>query len=316
MKKILIYEYITGGGLSNEDLSSDLMYEAKQILISIIESCDLSKNFDYKYFVDYRLKELHSNNSISIYKSSDLYNISLIKNFDYIIPVIPEINYELYRYVKFLKKNNFKTIISDPKTIKICSDKLLFYKYFSKNDLPVIKTFENISFPKDSKKYILKDRYGAGCSFIRVIDKRDIKKFHDRNKVIQPYVKADNYSISVFFTKNNFRFLTLNKQNLAHHMNMIKIESLTINTKNNYYLKILSLIDNIKRTMPGLFGFVGIDILIRNDMIYIVEINPRLTTSYVGLNETIGCNMVDLLLNHKYIKNIITSRKFNLLNYE
>ena len=75
---------------------------------------------------------------------------------------------------------------------------------------------------------------------------RDIKKFHDRNKVIQPYVKADNYSISVFFTKNNFRFLTLNKQNLAHHMNMIKIESLTINTKNNYYLKILSLIDNIK----------------------------------------------------------------------
>ena len=68
--------------------------------------------------------------------------------------------------------------------------------------------------------------------------------------------------------------------------------------------------------MPGLFGFVGIDILIRNDMIYIVEINPRLTTSYVGLNETIGCNMVDLLLNHKYIKNIITSRKFNLLNYE
>ena len=69
--------------------------------------------------------------------------------------------------------------------------------------------------------------------------------------------------------------------------------------KNNFYLKILSLIDNIKRAMPGLFGFVGIDILIRNDMIYIVEINPRLTTSYVGLYETIGCNMVDLLLNHK-----------------
>ena len=91
-----------------------------------------------------------------------------------------------------------------------------------------------------------------------------LKKYFDKNKVIQPFIKAENYSISVFFSKNSFRFLTLNKQNLAHHMNMIKIESLTINTKNNYYLKILSLIDNIKRTMPGLFGFVGIDILIRN----------------------------------------------------
>ena len=64
MKKILIYEYITGGGLSNEDLSSDLMFEAKKILSSIIKSCDISGSFDYKYFVDYRLQELYSNHSI------------------------------------------------------------------------------------------------------------------------------------------------------------------------------------------------------------------------------------------------------------
>ena len=94
------------------------------------------------------------------------------------------------------------------------------------------------------------------------------------------------------------------------------MKSLTINSKNNYYLIILTLINDIKRIMPGLIGFVGIDILINNNKIYIVEINPRLTTSYVGLYETIGCNMIDLLINHKYIKNVISSRKYNLLNYE
>ena len=53
--------------------------------------------------------------------------------------------------------------------------------------------------------------------------------------------------------------------------------------------------------MPGLIGFVGIDILINYNKIYIVEINPRLTTSYVGLYETIGCNMIDLLQLHDYL---------------
>ncbi len=316
MKKILIYEYITGGGLSNEDLSSDLMFEAKKILLSIIKSCNLSRNFDYKYFIDYRLKELHSNNSITIYKPSDLYNIRLIKNFDFIIPIIPEINHDLLKYVKFLEKNDIKMIMSDSKTVKICSDKFKFYKYFNNNNLPVIKTFDTTKFYKYYNKYIIKDRFGAGCSYIKIVDKKDIEKYFDKNKVIQPFIKAENYSISVFFSKNSFRFLTLNKQGLTSNMNMIKMKSLTINSKNNYYLIILTLINDIKRIMPGLIGFVGIDILINNNKIYIVEINTRLTTSYVGLYETIGCNMIDLLINHKYIKNVISSRKYNLLNYE
>ena len=34
------------------------------------------------------------------------------------------------------------------------------------------------------------------------------------------------------------------------------------------------------------------------------------------LYETIGYNMIDLLDNHKYIKNVITSREINLQIYE
>ena len=69
-------------------------------------------------------------------------------------------------------------------------------------------------------------------------------------------------------------------------------------------------------SLPGLFGFVGIDILVKKNDIYIVEVNARLTTSYVGVYKTIGCNMIDLLINHKYIKNVITSREYCLSNNE
>ena len=76
------------------------------------------------------------------------------------------------------------------------------------------------------------------------------------------------------------------------------------------------IISNIKKSLPGLFGFVGIYFLVRDGEIYIVEINPRLTTSFSGLYETIGCNMIDLLINHKYIKNVITGRELCLLSNE
>ena len=41
MKNILIYEYITGGGIINEDLTHELSYEAQLILQSLVD--DFSK---------------------------------------------------------------------------------------------------------------------------------------------------------------------------------------------------------------------------------------------------------------------------------
>ena len=71
MKKILIYEHLTGGGLLNEDLSSDLMNDAKLMLSSILASCDRSYNYDYNYFLDYRLTEYRTDRSIITYENKD-----------------------------------------------------------------------------------------------------------------------------------------------------------------------------------------------------------------------------------------------------
>ena len=66
MQKILIYEYITGGGLINEDLTSDLMYEAKLMTNSLYRDCLRSKNVSFKYFQDYRLNSIQKSNSVIV----------------------------------------------------------------------------------------------------------------------------------------------------------------------------------------------------------------------------------------------------------
>ena len=43
--------------------------------------------------------------------------------------------------------------------------------------------------------------------------------------------------------------------------------------------------------VPGLCGYVGVDLVLGEETCWLIEINPRPTTSYVGLRRVIGLNM-------------------------
>jgi len=50
--------------------------------------------------------------------------------------------------------------------------------------------------------------------------------------------------------------------------------------------------------VAGLFGYVGVDVVLgaSNDADRVIEINPRLTTSYVGLRRLARFNLAEMLL--------------------
>ena len=72
------------------------------------------------------------------------------------------------------------------------------------------------------------------------------------------------------------------------------------------------MIANLNRLLPGLFGYIGIDLIISGNQIYVIEINPRLTTSFAAIYRTFGINLLDLIVENKYMKNIITGKKVHL----
>jgi predicted ATP-grasp superfamily ATP-dependent carboligase len=49
--------------------------------------------------------------------------------------------------------------------------------------------------------------------------------------------------------------------------------------------------------VPGLFGYVGVDLVLGDDGCdWAIEINPRLTTSYVGLRQLCESNLAEAML--------------------
>jgi len=47
--------------------------------------------------------------------------------------------------------------------------------------------------------------------------------------------------------------------------------------------------------LPGLRGHVGVDLVVAPDRCVVIEVNPRLTTSYVGLRRALRANLAELV---------------------
>ncbi len=55
--------------------------------------------------------------------------------------------------------------------------------------------------------------------------------------------------------------------------------------------------EKVVGSFSGLRGYVGVDLVLAKDGPYIVDINPRLTSSYVGLSKVANFNVAEALIN-------------------
>lgn len=56
------------------------------------------------------------------------------------------------------------------------------------------------------------------------------------------------------------------------------------------------LVGRLAKAMPGLWGYAGIDLIETAEQVRVLEVNPRLTSSFAGLNEALGVNVAALVL--------------------
>jgi predicted ATP-grasp superfamily ATP-dependent carboligase len=52
----------------------------------------------------------------------------------------------------------------------------------------------------------------------------------------------------------------------------------------------------VAEAIPGLWGYVGVDLVVTDRGPRILEVNPRLTTSYVGLSRSLGANVAQMVV--------------------
>lgn len=198
----------------------------------------------------------------------------------------------LYGYTKILEDATIN-LGCPSDSVKLCADKLSTSAKLSEGGIPSPKIFESEpTFTGSSKRYVIKPRYGCASEDILISSEFLVKEGFITTELLQ----GDHLSVSLIAGENVLP-LTINKQ-IIGLSDGIKYKGGIVPYKT-------ALEDEVRETairtveLLGCKGYVGVDIVL-GDEPYVVDVNPRPTTSIVGINRVILGEIADLILRARF----------------
>lgn len=316
--KLFIYEHITSGALINEPLPASLAREGNDMLIAIVQDLAQLSNIELIILRDVRLEPLTNMiNSTQIYcstidnKSSfqEHYRTAL-NDADMVLPIAPETDEVLSNIQQQVLDNNKQLLGCQPSATQLTSDKYQCFQQLESFGLASPNTIKANEWPEklfnSPSGFIIKPIDGAGCiNTLFLENKHKLETWlashaHELNQyLIQSYITGPSLSLSLLSDHSNSLVLAINQQHIFHENGKLSFHGCTVNDSENSDFSLLhasNLANKIHPAIPGLWGFIGIDFILHNGTPYIVDINPRLTTSYIGLRQSLNINPAKLLL--------------------
>ena len=304
--RIFVCEFITAGGMRGDILNSGLFQEGYLMSESLLRDLSEIPNFQIFTTHDSRLKQSsYVSESIPIYSGDNVWKIweDCIVNSDAVWPVAPETHGILLQLTELIEKNGKILIGSGADTIRITSSKYATYNYLKDsgfNSNPTYKYLDN-PYIYDEEGWVGKLDDGAGCEDSRYFQsyaelKRWLSEGREFTHVFQRFLHGQPASVSIMCNHGSFHLLSCNLQKVSLADNYFKYQGSIVNGLSEHWDNFECFVKKIVELFPGLAGYVGIDLMVKNKEYHYLEINPRITTSYVGLNQALGMNPAKLIL--------------------
>lgn len=217
---------------------------------------------------------------------------------------------------KIIANKNISSVENKYKFYKKIKNKYLTPETFLINDIhESIEIVEN----NPSKKYIIKPISGSGGYDVNLLNKDTLNQlnFNNQSWIIQEHIPGTTISSSILSTKKKQKQITtsrlltgadFNQNNYIYIGNITPLPHKKINQK----IKTISekLIKDFK-----LIGSNGIDYIIKNGKIYIIEINPRLQGTYECIENILNINLLQAHI-EAFKNKLIPINKINGYSYK
>ncbi len=300
--KVLVVEYITGGGMRTKALSEGLALEGEMMLKALLD--DLLEIPQVTVIVprDSRLGELRldkDGNRIREVMVGDsgfrTLWLSLVSQCDAVWPVAPETTGILEMLSADVEQAE-KILLNTPSSaVREVSSKIDTLERLHAHGISVVPTYRltdnklDLCFP-----WVIKPDDGVGCEGIQIvrdsIQWKNLFQHNNENRIIQPLIAGEPMSLSLLCQDGKAEILSWNRMNVESIDDGFYLRSCESSTTFDKENRFQELANGVAATFPGLWGYVGVDFLFADNQLLVLEVNPRLTTSYAGLSQTIGYN--------------------------
>ncbi len=303
--KLLIFEYITGGGMLNEPLPATLLREGKLMLETVAFDFSNVKDVEVTILRDHRVQSSIDYVQEFIVSAEQGYEEiidSLSQEIHALLIIAPETDNILLNLCKQYSNKKYLLLNSDIQSIEKTGDKFITYKTLENYNIKQIPTFSLHELPQlYSERIVIKPKDGVGCEKTKIIGRSNkttllnsIESEKKSDYICQPFIDGQHISLSLLCLDGKCLVLSANKQVIQEVNGTFELHQCVVNSIDK--VPFLKFSKNLVSSLPGLKGYIGVDLIRVDDEIYLVEINPRLTTSYVGLGEALNINPANLIL--------------------
>ena len=321
--KVLVYEHASGGGFTDKQMPTSILSEGFSMLRAIIADFRAAGH-SVTTVLDSRLTALnppvHADLVVSAPSLQDAKKTvqELSESADAAFIIAPESNQILQSLVESIEHTGVKSLNCQSSAIGRLSDKTIAFERAKELGLPTPETIivtpqdENEDIKRaisDSLKFplVVKPVDGIGCSGLSVVDNdrqvagavaKAISASASKHFMVQELITGTAVSVSLLSTSSDLLPASLNWQDVVlmppedtstYDGGQVPFDSLL---KHDAFAAAETLV----KSFNGLRGYVGVDMVLTENEVVFIEVNPRLTTSYVGMRKTLGFNPAQALI--------------------
>lgn len=307
---VLVHEYISGGGWPEPNLPNGLVAEGLAMLRAVLDDFRAWGGVRTTTTRDYRLAHVPLSADHVIELDPQDHN-QVLENLagqcTAALIIAPESDGILGSLSTLMVRNGARLLGSGPGSVATAADKWACHRLFTQAGLPTPdtcyvdgdgarKAAENIGFP-----LVIKPVDGVSCEGIGLIPDApallsvlEKSRYSARRFLLQRYIEGDHASACLLVAGNDNLCLSINRQFIEIGL-PFSYQGSEVPFSGDKYQEAVKLAQRAATLVPGLKGYIGVDLLIANAGCYVIEINPRLTTSYIGLRSVVNVNLAQAI---------------------
>lgn len=317
---ILIYEHASAGGFAEGAVSPEILAEGFGMLRTFVADLNAAGHH-VTIVISAELAglnpPLHADCMLPVFSFQEAQQVILKASAvaDAAFIIAPETGGTLRSMVEFLEQNGVATINCSSKSIEAVSDKGVLFQVLKCKGLLVPKTVTvdvSDSIGKAVKNcfsfpVVFKPLDGVGCSGLSLVENESqiveaVAKLDSelvcRKFVVQEFIEGEAVSVSMLCTGSSVLPVNLNKQEifLSNPTGASCYMGGAVPLEHKLREKAFEVAKAVVGCFSGLRGYVGIDLILTKDDVFVVDVNPRLTTSFVGLSRVAGFIIADSIV--------------------
>ena len=260
--------------------------------------------------------------AIAITKQDDVWTTwaSCMAQADAVLLIAPETGGYLSQLSAMAERLNKMVLGCHTQAVQIATDKYQTYLHLKRHNIQTPSTYLYADWPQSEGAWLAKPIDGAGCADTAVFENpHQLDAWMQTRKqshIIQPFVEGIPASFSMLCKAGKAYLLTCNRQKIRFNDAELEYQGGVVNELIEYRDAFQHVAEKIAQVFSGLAGYVGVDLIVNGDDIYVLEINPRLTTSYVAMHQACGVNparmLLDLFYNEAFELPAIAYRKVDI----